>query len=78
MENGGHEGNRLATHKKITGITESELETFMRKKGMVRWGPIPWVTLGDAKGMSCKIGQGEWERLLVIKYDNGSNLFQGP
>jgi hypothetical protein len=26
----------------------------------------------------CLIGQGEWERLLVIKYDNGSTLFQGP
>jgi hypothetical protein len=54
MENGGHAGDRLATPKKVRGITEIELETFMRKMGMMRWGAIPWVTLGNTKGMSCK------------------------
>jgi hypothetical protein len=60
MENGAHESDRLATPKKVTGITEIELETFMQNMGMVRRGAIPWVTLGNSKGMSCKISHGEW------------------
>ena len=79
MENGGNRGSRLATPKKVTGSSLTDLESFLIESGVVsRNGKFTWLPLKNGQGSFLKPSNPTWERLTINVYKTGAILFQGP
>ena len=79
-ENGGHDGLRLRTPSKVTGLDSNALRRMLISEHIIAPHPHHWPMNKAGTAVSFRVDddRSSWYKLCITLYQNGSIHFQGP